>query len=70
MNKIVNFVFINLALSCCELNIELVYRKVAERNCLRGESYRCVKRGPSICRSFKLNHHDMAAKGLSVGQFN
>ena len=44
MNKIVNFVFINLVLSCCEPNIGLVYRKVAERNCLRGERYRCVKR--------------------------
>jgi hypothetical protein len=29
---------------CCELNIELVYRKVVGCNCLRRWSYRCVKR--------------------------
>jgi len=43
VNKIVNFAFIHLVLSCCELNIGLVYRKVVGCNCLRVESYSGVK---------------------------
>lgn len=52
MSIIVNLVFINLVLSCCELNSGLVYRKVVGCNCLKTYRYTYVKRPLIICKSF------------------
>jgi hypothetical protein len=52
VNKIVNFVFIHLVLSCGELDIGLVYRKVVGCNCLRTYRYTYVKWPGIICKSF------------------
>jgi hypothetical protein len=42
---------------CCELNIELVYRKVVGCNCLRGQSYSGVKLRSQCENHFFMSSH-------------
>jgi len=46
------FRFHKSSFNCCELNSELVYRIVVGRNCLRGESYGCVKTARAYANHF------------------
>lgn len=57
MKRIVNFVFIHLVLSRCELNSGLVYRMAGGSDCLKPNRYTYVKAAADRVYSLRLSDH-------------